>query len=111
MHTSPTHMVAGGSLFLGYALLREAMRHHQHTNMRPKIIDHLIATTLIGGISSVTFLDGTLGLLLTRGSIVGFTVGLGLWWVSLIGGAQGDHLKQSNIFYEDNVTDEEIAAF
>lgn len=86
LHTSPVHMVCGGSLFLGYALLREAMRHHQHTNMRPKIIDHLVATTLIGGVCSLTFLEGALPTLVLRGSVVGFFLGLGLWWVTLMGG-------------------------
>jgi len=104
-------MLAGGSVFLSYALLREAMRHHQETLRRPKIIDHLIATTLIGGVSTVTLLDGPFGKLLLNGSVVGLTLGLAMWWMFLAGGKLGGHLKQSNIFYEDHATEEEIAAY
>ena len=37
---APTHALYGGSLFLGYRLIIEALRHHDHTNMRPMFIDH-----------------------------------------------------------------------
>ena len=47
-HTAPYHMALGASAFLGYDLIMEFMRHHDETNPRPKIIDHLITMSIIG---------------------------------------------------------------
>ena len=49
-HTAPRHMMIGGSVFTGYDLLIEFMRHHDETNLRPMIIDHVIAMSILGTI-------------------------------------------------------------
>jgi hypothetical protein len=48
----PTMIGAGA--FVTYGVLREAMRHHQHTERRPVIIDHIFATTLMGMVAVPT---------------------------------------------------------
>lgn len=40
----------GGSISLGYTLIMETMRHHDHTNLRPKFFDHLLAMTTISAV-------------------------------------------------------------
>jgi Kef-type K+ transport system membrane component KefB len=47
-HTAPTHAMYGGSLFLGYQLVFELLRHHDETNQRPMFIDHTIAMIALG---------------------------------------------------------------
>lgn len=47
-HVAPRHMAVGASVFLGYDLILEFMRHHDETNLRPMIIDHLTAMSVIG---------------------------------------------------------------
>ena len=38
--TAPTHAAWGGAAMLGYHLVIEFLRHHEHTNLRPMFIDH-----------------------------------------------------------------------
>jgi hypothetical protein len=66
-------------------------------------MDHLMATTLMGGIGSLIAFNGGFQTLLMRGSVVGFTGGLMMWWASLMMG----WTKHSNIHYESGVTEEE----
>lgn len=66
-------------------------------------MDHLMATTLMGGIGSLIAFNGDFQTLLMRGSVVGFTGGLMMWWASLMMG----WTKHSNIHYESGVTEEE----
>ena len=42
-------MAIGGSVFLGYDLIMEYIHAHE-TNIRPRILDHLAATSIIGTI-------------------------------------------------------------
>jgi len=49
-HTAPRQMAVGAAVFLGYDLVIEFMRHHDETNLRPKIIDHVTAMSVIGTI-------------------------------------------------------------
>jgi hypothetical protein len=99
--------MAGGSLFVSYALLREIMRHHQHTLRRPKYIDHLIATSIIGATCSVLFFDGALPSLLLKGSVVGLTAGMFIWYAGLV----MNSTKHANIHYEPGVSNDEKARF
>ena len=48
--TAPTHMFAGGMAFLGYDLIMEFLRHHDEPNLRPLLVDHLVAFSAIGTI-------------------------------------------------------------
>ncbi len=110
MQTVPTHALVGGGVALTYAFLRELMRHHQETLKRPKVIDHLIACTLIGSIGSLLVFNGSIGGLLLNGAVVGNTLGLMIWWASMQG-MPGSHMQQANIVYENNVTEDEVARF
>ena len=107
LQTSTTHAVVGGSVFLSYALIREVLRHHQDTLRRPKVIDHLIASTLLGGVGSAFVFNGALQTVILNGSVVGFTGGLITWYLSLV----MSHTKHSNIPYENGVSEEEKARF
>lgn len=79
MHTAPTHMLYGGSAFLGYDLIREFLVHHDHTNLRPKIIDHLIATSTIGTIAGLVATNTVRGAF--QGFLfIGLNAGLISWW-------------------------------
>jgi hypothetical protein len=64
------YMLIGGSLFLGYQLIIDYIRHHDEGNRdRPEFFDHQIALTLIGAVS------------------LGIWKGLPKWW--FIGGFVG----------------------
>lgn len=88
----PLHAMVGGGVFLTYAIIREILRHHQETLRRPKVIDHLVTCTLMGSFGSAIALSGNLPTLLLNGAVVGSTIGLALWWISLAG-VWGSHLK------------------
>jgi len=64
--TAPTHALCGGSIFLGYRLIMEYLRHHGETNLRPMFIDHQIACTIIGSLAGAIAFHNS-----TRGFIVG----------------------------------------
>ena len=51
---------------------------------------------------------GAVGTLLLNGAVAGNTLGLMIWWASMQG-MPGSHYQQSNIFYENTVTDAEVA--
>ena len=67
-HTAPRQMAVGGSVFLGYDLITEFMRHHDETNLRPYILDHLTAMCVIGTIGGAYFTNSI------RGAAQGFLV-------------------------------------
>ena len=48
MNVAPRHAALGGSAFLGYDLITEFLRHHDETNLRPKLLDHLLAMSILG---------------------------------------------------------------
>lgn len=110
MQTVPTHALFGGGVALTYAVMLEMMRHHQETLRRPKVIDHLIACTLIGSVGSLMLFNGAIGTLLLNGAVVGNTLGMMIWYASKQG-MPGSHMQQANIFYENNVSEEEVARF
>ena len=107
--TSPTHALFGGSVMLSYQLIREWLVHHDHTNLRPKFIDHLIATTIVGGIAFMLFNNGGLRNL-ASGCIFSFcTVAPMTWWLKMNGARPQAHLDRSpNVFYLNDTTPEEI---
>jgi len=75
--TAPRHMMTGGSIFLSYDILMEFMRHHDETNLRPKLVDHLIAMSIIG-----TF-GGWIATNSIRGAFQGFLfIGLNFGFLS-----------------------------
>lgn len=52
-HVAPRHMAIGASIFLGYDLILEFLRHHDEQNPRPKIIDHVFAMSVIGTVGGL----------------------------------------------------------
>ena len=83
-HVLPTHAAAGGSLFLGYHLIIEFLRHHEHTNLRPMIIDHQIAMGIIGTVSGM-FIGGSLNHMFAGFLLSFFTIGPMLYWLKARG--------------------------
>ena len=72
-------MMVGGSAMLAYSFITEYLSLHEEANPRPRIIDHLVATSIIG------FVGGAMTMNSLRGGIQGFLfVGLNLgflsWW-------------------------------
>ena len=104
-------MLYGGSAFLGYQLVFDFLRHHDHTNLRPMIIDHAIAFGLIGAAAGALTGSGSL-----RRMWVGFlfsfaTLAPMTWWLKMQGLRPGSYRRPANIFYEDDVTPDEVARF
>ena len=99
-------MMAGGSAMLAYSFITEYLSLHEEANPRPRIIDHLIATSIIGfGAGAITFNS-------LRGGIQGFLfVGLNLgllsWWFKSFSFRPGGASGHANIHYEKDVTPEE----
>lgn len=106
MATAPRHMAYGGSAVLGYDLLREFLVHHDENNLRPKVIDHIFAMSVlgtIGGFCATNTLAGALRGFLFIGLNFGF---ISYWWASN-GMQPGATLASSHIYYEQGVSDEE----
>ena len=77
--TAPRHIMIGASVFVGYDLLMEFMRHHDELNQRPKVIDHVIAMSVlgtVGGFMASNSIQGAFGGFL----FVGINLGLLTWW-------------------------------
>ena len=101
--TAPRHMMVGASIFLGYDILMEWMRHHDENNMRPKVVDHIIAMSIIGTIGGWMTTNSL------RGAFQGFLfIGLNLgfltYWAMTQGTRPGAALAPVNIYYEAGVT-------
>ena len=109
-HTAPYHMAVGGSIVLGYDLIIEALRHHDETNLRPMIIDHLFAMSLLG-----TF-GGWMATNSMRGAFQGFlffgiNIGFLSYWAMKVGLRPGAAGAPANIYYDADVTPEERERF
>jgi hypothetical protein len=109
-HTAPQHMAVGGSIFLGYELIIEFMRHHDESNLRPMIIDHLIAMSLIGTVG------GWMATNTIRGAFQGFlffglNIGFLSYWAMKMGLRPGAGEAPVLIYYDTDVTKEEKERF
>ncbi len=82
-HTAPTHALYGGSLFLGYSLILEFLRHHDETNMRPKFIDHEIAMAVIGAVAAAGMGSGSPWAMFSGVIFSTLTVGPAFWWLKM----------------------------
>ena len=105
---APTHMAIGASVFVGYDLILEFMRHHDETNLRPKIIDHLTAMSVIGTVGGF-YATNTI-----RGAAQGFlffgiNFGFLSWWYMQMGGFRpgGRMARPASFFYDADVSKEE----
>ena len=70
----------------------------------------MFASCLIGSTVAVLIGQAPILTLLLRGTLIGGTLGMAVWWASFTG-MPGSHLKTPNIFYEDNVSKDEIERF
>ena len=109
-HTAPTHMMYGGSAFLGYDLIIEFWRHHDEGNPRPMILDHLFATSVIGTVG------GFLATNTIRGAFQGFlwfglNVGFLSYWAMKMGMRPASAPGSVLMYYEQDVTKEERERF
>ncbi len=101
------YMLIGGSLTLSYQLIFDYLRHHEETNNdRPLYFDHMFALTLIGA-TSFGFYGGMPRFWFIGGFVGGLIVSPMSWWLKKHGrlNAMGRH---SNIFYENNVSQDEV---
>ncbi len=105
-HTAPRHMMVGGSVFLAYDLIFDFLRHHDETNMRPKIIDHVFAMSCIGTVGGFMATNSI------RGAFQGFLfVGLNLgfmsYWAMTMGNRPNAGQASALIYYDADVSKEE----
>ena len=108
MHTAPPQALMGGSIFLGYNLILEFLRHHDETNLRPKFIDHVFATTIIGGLTGAAMFGGSTRHIVTGMLVGGFTIGWPLWWCKQQGMRPGAHAAPAGVFYTDDASKDDI---
>ena len=99
-------MLAGGAFFLGYDLINEYLfRHHEESNLRPKLIEHVTAMAILGSIG------GFMAFNTLNGGWVGFLMGIhtGLLsgWVLSLGFKPGSSAGTPLIYYEADVSPEE----
>lgn len=109
-HTSMRHMAIGGSVFLGYDLIHEALRYHDHQCQRPMIVDHLVAMSVIGTVGGFMASNSL------RGAFQGFlffgiNFGFLSYWAFKQGMRPGAGASQSKIFYDADVSKEEKERF
>ncbi len=100
------YAATGGSLALSYQLIVDFLNHHETNKDRPKVIDHFVATTILGTVIG-TIMGGR-----PRYTFVGFLVSATLfapmsWWVYKHARINAQS-RPSNIFYENSVTQEEL---
>ncbi len=99
-------MMVGGSIFLGYDLVFDFLRHHDETNLRPKVIDHLIAMSLIGTVGGFMATNSI------RGAFQGFlffglNLGLLSYWAMTMGTRPNAGQASQLVYYDADVTKEE----
>ena len=100
-------MAVGGSIFLGYSLVLEYLRHHDETNLRPKFLDHELACSLVGAVAAASYFGGSPRHMVT-GAIAGaITIGWPLWWFWNLQTKPG-YNKPAGVFYQNDATKDEI---
>ena len=100
-------MLYVGSAFLSYDLITEMLRHHDENNLRPQIVDHTFALMIIGTIGGL-MATNTLNGALVGWMVSTFALSPSLWWMKCNGLGHMSKTKPVNIFYQDDVTPEEI---
>jgi len=100
-------MLIGGSITLSYQLIFDYLRHHEETNNdRPLYFDHSIALTIIGA-ASMGIYGGYPRFWFTGAFIGGMLIAPMTWWLIRHGRLNSQN-RHANIFYENNVTKEEV---
>ena len=105
------YMMYGGAAAAGYTILFDILRHHDDTNLRPKLVDHTIALTLIGMAAGALTGKGGPKRMISFGIYSAFMLAPTTWWLKLQGLRPGDSKKPLNIFYTNDATPEEIERF
>jgi len=106
---APRHAMFGGATFASYTIITDMLRHHDHTNLRPRYMDHAFAMTVIGG--AIGAICGKKLRTAVATSVFSFiTLAPLLWWFSfsLRPGCGG---TPARIYYEHGVTEEEKERF
>jgi hypothetical protein len=101
--------MAGAATFLAYRGLCHVLRSSDHNNMRPYFFDHVLATGLISaawGFSVFRTPRAAMG-----GLVMGtLTLAPMSYWLFL-NGRMGNGNRPANIWYENDVSREDIARF
>jgi len=107
--TAPWHATFGGALALSYQLGWDFMRHHAHTETRPRYFDHTIIMTVIS-VGTTAALGGAPKTMASAAILSLLTLSPMSWWL-WHQRRPGHFRKVSNVFYEDDCTPEEIARY
>lgn len=94
-----------------YHLVHYWLRHHDETNLRPAIVDHTIAMSVIG-IGCGGFILGGSPVAMFQGFLFSFFLASPItYWLKLQGMKPGSMNKQPSVYYVDGTTEEEISRF
>ena len=110
-HTAPTHALYGGGLTLSYHLIHEFLRHHDHNNLRPMIVDHQIAMSILGAGFGGLALSGSPYAMFQGFLFFFFLLGPITYWLKLQGIRPGAMNRPPAVMYQHGTTEEEIARF
>ena len=104
-------MLYGGAAMFSYTFFMDVITHHAETNLRPKFVDHSIALAIGGAAAGALTGSGSLKRSFQGAMFFGLTIAPITWWLKLQGLRPGDHKKPVNIFYQNDVTPDEVERF
>ena len=104
-------MLYGGGAMMSYTVFMDVITHHAETNLRPKVVDHCIALGIGGAVAGALTGNQTLKRSIQGALFFGLTVAPLTWWLKLQGLRPGYNRKSPNIFYQNDVTPEEVERF
>lgn len=105
------HMLYGGTAFFFYTFTFDVLRHHAETNLRPKIVDHTLALGILGATTGALTGNGSLRRIVQGGMFFTLTIAPMTWWLKLQGTTMGSYHKPVNMFYQNDVTPDEVARY
>jgi len=105
-HVLIPYMFAGGALTLSYQLILDFLNHHETNTDKPKIINHYIATCLLG--TAIGAIYGTRPSHAITGLVGSFFILAPMSWYLYKQGRPNAQNRHSNIFYENSATPEDI---
>ena len=100
----------GAAAMTAYNGIQWFMRHHDEGNPRPYFYDHLIATTAIGFVGGCLYASHPFSVF-TATFFSASVLAPASWWAFKSGGGLNRGNVHANIFYENNVTKEEVERF
>ena len=100
----------GGVAYFSYDFIIEFLRHHDENNLRPAVVDHIFAVSLISTLGAMAVTNNPK---VALGAFIFSLVNVGplsYWWTKM--GTSGmSNRPVANIFYQNDVTPEEIEQF